>query len=176
MRWRIAIVGVLALSVAISCNQQPVEPLQDAGTTLMNNKGAVVFRGDVPCAVIDGNGDWFPPGFPEEGIPCGTEVATFSKNGNAKATIQASGAPNPTGRTVHWGPWNPGQAMVDLWPDLNGPPYPCFLLGPERDFENPLFTVNWHATVTPSGQATLTCIYQEKWAFRCEDYGNCADD
>jgi hypothetical protein len=35
MHWRIPIVGVLALFVAVSCNQQPVAPQQDqAGTTL----------------------------------------------------------------------------------------------------------------------------------------------
>ena len=175
MHWRTAIIGVLALFVAVSCNQQPVEPQQEVGTTLMNNKGAVVVRGDIGCSVVDGNGNWYPPTFPVSDLPCGTEVATFSKNGNAKVTVRASGVPNPTGRTVHWNPYNPGQDWVASYPELDGPPWPCFLLGPERDFDNPLFTVNWHAIVTPSGQATLTCIYQEKWEFRCEDFGNCAD-
>jgi hypothetical protein len=32
MHWRISIVGVLALLVAVSCNQQPVAPLHDEGT------------------------------------------------------------------------------------------------------------------------------------------------
>ncbi len=38
----------------------------------------------------------------------------------------------------------------------------------------PLFTVKWKATVTPSGNGTLSCHYKKKWEFQCEDYGNCA--
>ena len=62
------------------------------------------------------------------------------------------------------------------YPELDGPPYPCFLLGTDQSFENPLFTVNWEATVTPSGQGTLVCQYKEAWELHCEDYGNCAPD
>jgi hypothetical protein len=32
MHWRVSIISVLALFVAVSCNQQPVEPPQDEGT------------------------------------------------------------------------------------------------------------------------------------------------
>jgi len=169
MRWRIPLVAALALFVAVSCDQQPVEPAADqvAEAPAFNySNGAVVFRGDIGCAVVDGNGNWFPQTFD---LPCGTEVATFSENGNAKVTVQASGAPNPTGKTIHWGPYNPGPDWVASYPELTGPPYPCFLLGPDRDLDNPLFTLNWQATVTPSGQATLTCHYKKQWEFQWPD-------
>jgi hypothetical protein len=172
MHWRISIIGVLALLVAVSCDQQPIEPQQELGTTMLNNKGAVVHRGEIGCAVVDGNGNWFPPTFD---LPCGTEAATFSRNGNSIVTVRASGVPNPTGRAVRWGPYNPGQDWVASYPELTGPPFPCFTLGPDYDLNNPVFTVNWHETLSRSGQATLTCIYQKKFEFRCEDYGNCAD-
>lgn len=61
-------------------------------------------------------------------------------------------------------------------PFLTGPPYPCYVLGTDRDCDNPLYTVNWKATVTPSGQGTLKCHYKHDWALNCEDYGNCAPD
>ena len=138
------------------------------GMTPIFAKGAVVYRGDIGCGVVDGNGDWFPAGWPDVALPCGTEVSTYSNNGNASLTVRASGVPNPTGKTIHWGPYNPGAAWVASY-DLPGPPYPCFLLGPDRDLENPLFTVNWHAVVTPSGQATLTCQYSKKWEFQWPD-------
>jgi hypothetical protein len=49
------------------------------------------------------------------------------------------------------------------------------VLGTDRDYDNPLWTVNWKATVTPSGNATLSCHYKKKWEFQCEDYGNCVE-
>ena len=176
---RVCFVAALVMLVGIACSQSPTAPSDAAvfsplvtgaamGTEghTPGGPGAVVVRGDYGCGVVDGLGNWFPENFPDEGVNCGTEVATYSKNGNAKLTVQASGVPNPTGRTVHWGPYNPGWAWAASYePDLTGPPYPCYLLGPDRDFDNPLFTVNWHATVTPSGQATLTCIYSKKWEF-----------
>jgi hypothetical protein len=169
----IAIVATLALT---ACQESagPTEPLPDGvGTTLMNNKGAVVHRGEIGCGVIDGTGHWFPPiNFT---LPCGTEAATFSRNGNSIVTVRASGVPNPTGRAVHWGPYNPGPDWAAAYEnELTGPPYPCFTLGPDYDLNNPVFTVNWHETLSRSGEATLTCVYQKKFEFRCEDYGNCA--
>ena len=148
--------------VLVACtDQQPADP--DLADGPVFNNGAVVFRGDIGCGVIDGNGDWFPPTLD---LPCGTEVAVFNNNLNAKVTVHASGAPNPTGRTVHWGPYNPGRAWVASYPELDAPPYPCYLLGTDRDLNNPLFTVNWKATVTPSGEATLVCHYKKQWEFQ----------
>ena len=172
MRWKLPLLLFLMLFAVVSCDQQPAEPPAEDSVAAAPTFGAVVFRGDFGCAVVDGNGDWYPP----ESTFCGTEVATYSKNGNASITVQVAGAPNPTGKTVHWGPYNPGREWVAAYPDLSGPPYPCYLLGPDRDYDNPLFTVNWKATVSPSGQATLKCHYKHDWAFDCEDYGNCAPD
>ncbi len=61
----------------------------------------VIFRGDEGCGVLDGEGKRFPPDWPNNVLTCGTEVATYSKNGNATVRVQVSGVPNPTGRTVH---------------------------------------------------------------------------
>ena len=173
---RIAGCALAVSALLIACAEQaPVDVAGRAtvaapaflhGSNPANSNGAVVFRGDIGCAVVDGNGNWFPQTFD---LPCGTEVATFSANGNAKVTVQASGAPNPTGKTIHWGPYNPGPDWVASYPELTGPPYPCFLLGPDRDLDNPLFTLNWQATVTPSGQATLTCHYKKQWEFQWPD-------
>jgi len=156
----------LAVVLAFGCTDQTTTPteLSETVSAPVFNNGAVVFRGDIGCAVVDGNGDWFPQTFD---LPCGTEVSTYSRNGNAKVTVQASGAPNPTGKTVHWGPYNPGRDWVASYPELDGPPYPCFMFGPDRTTE--LYTVNWKATVTPSGQGTLTCIYSKKWEFQWPD-------
>ena len=176
MRWRIPLVVALALFVAVSCDQQLGEPQAEdtvAPTAPTFDYGAVVWRGDLGCQVPDGNGDWFPAHFEH---PCGNQVATFSNNGNASIRVRVSGAPNPTGKTVHWGPYNPGRGWEASYPELTCPPYPCFLLGTDQSFDNPLFTVKWHAVVTPSGEATLVCQYKEAWEFHCEDYDNCAPD
>ncbi len=121
--------------------------------------------------MVDGNGEWWPKGWPDEFLTCGTEVATYSKNGNASLRVRLAGVPNDTGRAVNWGPYNPGQAWADSYdvPVYMGPPYPCVLLGADSDVNDPstwIYTVNWHATVTPSGVATLTCIYSKKWEFQ----------
>ncbi|MHC4094411.1 MAG: hypothetical protein ACYSVY_29775 [Planctomycetota bacterium] len=132
---------ILLPLVLVACTDQQLADPDLADGPLFNN-GAVLFRGDFGCAVIDGEGNWFPenylepPDFPA--LFCGTEVATFSKNGNASLTVRASGVPNPTGKTVHWGPYNPGQDWADSYlPDITEPPYPCFVLGPDRDLDNP---------------------------------------
>jgi hypothetical protein len=166
---RRAAFALLPLVFVACTDQQPADP--DLADGPLFNNGAVVFRGDFGCAVIDGEGNWFPdnylepPDFPA--LFCGTEVATFSKNGNASLTVRASGVPNPTGKTVHWGPYNPGQDWADSYlPDITEPPYPCFVLGTDRDLDNPLFTLHWKAWVTPSGEATLSCQYSKKWEFQ----------
>jgi hypothetical protein len=166
---RIVLCVALAATLAACSGSPPTSPTPTAevgGGTIStaggdNNNGAVVHHGEIGCAVVDGNGEWFPDEF--FSLPCGTEVATFSKNLNAKLTVHASGVPNDTGKTVHWGPYNPGAAWVEQYPELSGPPYPCFIYGTEYSPDSPLFTVKWHATVTPSGEATLVCIYQKKW-------------
>ncbi len=182
----VGVVAVLVMLVSVGCNDSPMAPSEELvlpqaavsgaavgseghgeGTVPLHSNAAVVFRGDLGCGLIDGNGEWFPAGFPDtDWLECGTEVATYSKNGNARVSVHTSGVPNPTGRTIHWGPYNPGADWVASYPGLPGPPYPCIVAGPSRDFVNDLlYTVNWHATVTPSGEATLTCIYSKQWEF-----------
>ena len=131
------------------------------------SNGASVHKDEIGCRVIDGEGNWFP----DTGwdLPCTREVATNSKNMNAMIVVMASGVPNPTGKTVHWGPYNPGAAWAAEYPDLEGPPYPCFLLGTDYDLDNPLFTINWSASVTPSGEGKLVCHYQKRWEFQWPD-------
>jgi len=172
-RTPVGLILVLTLLATVSCEQrQPVEPTSDvalvtsAPMLATAGHGAVVTRGDIGCALIDGDGDYFPPAYDGN---CGTEVATYSANGNAVWTMRASGVPNSTGTTVHWGPYNPGWRVIQDNPDMAPGPYPCFLLGPDRDFNNFLATVKWHEVVTPSGEATITCIYSEKWAYQGPD-------
>lgn len=131
------------------------------------SKGAVVNKDVIGCRVVDGEGNWFP----ESGydLPCNHEVATNSKNLNAMIVVRASGVPNPTGKMVRWGPYNPGHDWAAGYPGLHPGPYPCFLLGTDYDLDNPLFTINWSATVTPSGEAKLICHYQKKWEFQWPD-------
>ena len=160
MRWP----GFLLLPLLlVACtDQQPADP--DLADGPVFNNGAVVHHDEIGCAVVDGLGTWYPADFT---LPCGAEVATFGQNMNSNITVHASGVPNPTGKTVHWGPYNPGQDWADSYlPDITEPPYPCFVLGPDYDLDNPLFTVNWKGTVTPSGEATLTCHYSKKWEFQ----------
>ena len=182
--------AVLAMLVAVGCSESPTAPGAEAvipygsvsGATVgsegtVNNSApphsmaALVFRGQEGCGVVDGNGDWFPEGWPDEFATCGTEVATHSNNGNASLRVRLTGVPNDTGRAVNWDPYNPGQAWADSYdiPDYMGPPYPCVLLGADSDINDPstwIYTVNWHATVSASGVATLTCIYSAKSEFQ----------
>jgi len=160
---------ILALFVAVSCDRQPAEPpsetaaVLEAPTFAAVGLGATVTRGDIGCFLIDGDGDYYPPTFDGS---CGVEVATYSKNGLSINIQRASGAPNSTGKAVHWGPYNPGWRVVQDNPDLAPGPYPCYVLGPDRDFNNFLMSTNWHAVVSPSGEATLTCIYSKKWEYQ----------
>lgn len=165
---------VFATLVAGCGSDMPTDTeVLDSGSALLSSNGAVVWRGDIGCSVIDGTGAWFPEDW---SLPCGTEIATYGTNLNAKVTVQATGVPNPSGKAVHWGPYNPGWGAIAAYPQLSGPPYPCLVLGTDHDVANPLWTVNWKADITPSGNGTLVCHYMKKWEFHCEDFDNCAGD
>jgi hypothetical protein len=157
---------ILLPLVFVACTDQQPVALDDAEGPAFS-KGAVLRHGVVDCGVIDGTGAFFPSTASGELIPCGTEVATFSENGNAKATAQAFGVPNPTGETVRWGPYNPGWEMAAMFAEIGieAPPYPCIVYG-TGGAEDYLFTVKWHAMVTPSGHATISCHYSKKWEYQ----------
>lgn len=127
------------------------------------SNAAVIHKGEIGCPVIDGEGYWFPGDW---SLPCKIEVATNSKNLDAMIVVEATGVPSPTGKTVHWGPYNPRYDWAASYPELSGPPYPCYLLGADYDLDNPLFTIHWKAWVTPEGNAKLVCQYQKKWEFQ----------
>jgi len=149
--------------VLFACDSPPtaVQDVEALGVLMKAEgmgHGAIVMRGG-DCAVIDGTGAFFL-------IPCTVEVATYSPNGNALAVAHASGVPNPTGQVVFWGPNDPGWEYAATWEEYFGittPPYPCYVLGPQGEA---LFTVNWSAMVTPSGEATMTCHYSKKWEYQ----------
>ncbi|MGD2123761.1 MAG: hypothetical protein PVJ76_18575 [Gemmatimonadota bacterium] len=164
------------LGMVVSCEPDPAGP-EAAETDVVpslavfapmmaataSSNGAVIHKGEIGCTLPDGEGHTFPStGF----LPCKLEVATNSENLNALVIVEADGVPNPTGKTVHWGPFNPGVDWVASYPELSGPPYPCFLLGADYDLDNPLFTINWQAWVTPNGHGKLICRYQKKWEFQ----------
>lgn len=179
MRAAQMILGLAFLGLVTACEPDPagpeieaVEAASPVSPPMMAlfsvNKGATVNKNEIGCQVVDGLGNWFPAdgGYT---LPCNHEVATNSKNGNAMIVVRASGVPNPTGKMVRWGPYNPGQAWAAGYPGLHPGPYPCFLLGPDYDLYNPLYTINWSASVTPSGEAKLVCHYQKKWEFQWPD-------
>ena len=176
MRAMRLMVGLAFLGLVVGCEPDPAGPEMDAGVVapvpaffapmagyMGLNNGAAVHHDEIGCQLIDGEGYYFPGDW---SLPCNIEVATNSKNLNAMIVVHASGVPNPTGKMVVWGPYNPGSDWAASYPDLSGPPYPCFLLGADYDLDNPLFTVKWSASVTPSGEAKLTCHYQKKWEFQ----------
>lgn len=130
-----------------------------------NDNGASIWLpdGSLPCAVVDGTGALVP-------VPCSMQVATPSSNSNALVVVRASGIFNATGKTVHWGPDNPGWQWAGLFYVMFGvtaPPYPCGVkVGPGSTFfVDILFTLDWQATVTPSGEATVTCHYSDASAW-----------
>ncbi|MEJ2548507.1 MAG: hypothetical protein P8125_11970 [Gemmatimonadota bacterium] len=175
MRWRIPLVAVLALFTlaAVSCDRPPPTAPESASVTettplfLKGGIGAVVTKGDIGCALIDGYGNAYPPDYTGN---CGTEVGTWSRNGTAIFTTKMTGVPNPTGRTIHYGPFDVGSGdVLAANADLAPGPYPCYLLGADRDFDNFLATTNWRQTLTPSGGATITCVYTDKFAFAWPD-------
>ena len=124
-----------------------------------SDNGAVRFMPDPNCGVIDGTGALVFVG-------CQNQIGTHSENGNALVMVQASGVENPTGKVVRWGPENPGwefAELFDLYFGITEAPYPCAALDPDG---NLVFTVKWSGIVTPNGHATLTCHYQDKWAYQ----------
>ncbi len=127
------------------------------------NMGAVVHKGEIGCRIVDGEGNHFPDDFT---LPCTMEIANYGQNLVSNLVVKASGVPNPTGKLVRWDPYNPGHAWEESYPELEQGPYPCFVLGPDYDLDNPLYTVNWWAYVTPSGEAMLVCHYSKKWEFQ----------
>lgn len=154
-----AMMMVVAAGVLFACSRSPTAVNDPAvpDAPLLSN-GAWVLQGG-ECAVIDGTGAFFL-------APCTNEVATYSPNGEASAVTHASGVPNPTGDVVRWGPDNPGWELAETWEmyfGITAPPYPCYVLGPEGEA---LFTVNWSAKVTPSGEATMSCHYSTKWEYQ----------
>ncbi len=160
--------GVILTSggLLLAC-QNPAATDADAGAVygIGNDNGASIWLpdGSLPCAVVDGTGVLVP-------VPCTMQVATPSSNSNAKVVVRASGIFNPTGKTVHWGPDNPGWQWAGLFYVVFGvtaPPYPCGVkVGPGSTyFVDIVFTVDWHAIVTPSGEATVTCQYSNESAW-----------
>mgnify|MGYP001812175991 FL=1 len=162
---RLLLPVILAAFVAVSCDQTvPTatgDSTSDAATALMKsdgNNGAVRWIPDPECAVFDGDGN---PVF----VDCRNQIATYSKNGNAVAVIQATGVPNSTGQVVKWDAWNPPQVMLD-WYEFAEPPVPCYVIGPDG---GALFTLKWKAMVTPGGHDSLICHYSHKWEFQWPD-------
>ena len=165
---RLLLPVILAAFVAVSCDQtmptatdDSIDSMSDAATALMKsdgNNGAVRWIPDPECAVFDGDGN---PVF----VDCRNQIATYSKNGNAVAVIQATGVPNSTGQVVQWDAWNPPQVMLD-WYEFAEPPVPCYVIGPDG---GALFTLKWKAMVTPGGHASLICHYSHKWEFQWPD-------
>ncbi|MFC1531200.1 hypothetical protein ACFL5T_03045 [Gemmatimonadota bacterium] len=164
MRWRIPLVAILALFVAVSCDQAPTEVADTTGDVpniLMSadgNNGAVRWIPDPECGVFDGDEEFFI-------VDCRNQIATYSRNGNALVVAQASGVPNTTGEMLQWDAYNPPQIMLD-WFGLEEPPAPCYVLGPDG---GALFTLNWKARLTPGGQGSLVCHYAEKWEYQWPD-------
>lgn len=155
--------------LALACQAPPTATDDaEAGGVLAgraNDNGATFWLpdGSLPCAVVDGVGALVP-------VPCTMQVATPSANSNAMVVVQASGIFNPTGGTVYWGPENPGFQWAGLFYltfGLTAPPYPCGVkIGPGSTyFVDIVFTLNWHATVTPEGDAEVICHYSDKWAW-----------
>lgn len=162
--WAVLVLGGLALAceAAPTATDDPTPAQLGVG----NDQGARFWLpdGSLPCAVIDGLGGLVP-------VPCTKQVATPSSNRNALVVVRASGIFNPTGETVTWGPENPGYAWAYVWSlpplGLTEPPYPCGVKVGSGSawFVDIVFTTNWHATVTPEGDAEVVCHYSDKWAW-----------
>ncbi len=157
MRWQIPIVVLLTAGLVVSCDQAPTAAEDSAADvpTIQANNGAVRWIPDPECGVFDSDGEFFL-------VDCRNQIATYSRNGNALVVAQASGVPNSTGEMLHWDAWNPPQIMMD-WFGLEEPPAPCYVLGPDG---GALFTLNWKAKLTPSGQGSLVCHYAKKWEYQ----------
>ena len=175
MRILSTLLSFVLLLVTASCSEMPSASQADdaalqyksdaslivlgASSLAKSDKGAIRYIPDPNCGVIDGTGALFY-------VDCLNQIATYSSNGNASIVVQASGVPNPTGKFIRWGPQNPGwefEAVFDAYFGITEPPYPCAVLDHDS---NLAFTLKWSGTVTPSGQATLSCHYQDKWAYQ----------
>lgn len=162
--------GLGLVGLLLACGTPPTAMNDhDPGAVMFgrgNDQGARFWLpdGSLPCAVVNGVGGFVP-------TACTKQIATPSSNQNAKVEVRASGIFNPTGRTVHWGPDHPGYAWAYIWSlppfGLTAPPYPCGVkIGPGSTyFVDIVFTLNWHATVTPEGDATVICQYSDKSAW-----------
>lgn len=164
------VVGGVALASLLACEPAPTAAGESGSDQVVglgraNDNGATIWYpdGSLPCAVVDGTGALVP-------VPCTMQVATPSANSNAMVMVRASGIANPTREAVHWGPSNPGYQWAGLFYltfGVTAPPYPCGVkVGPgSRYFVDIVFTTDWHAVVTPSGEATITCRYSEETAW-----------
>jgi hypothetical protein len=164
MKWfstAMRIAGAMALSVTLACDNAPtaIDDVDSGAVRFgrVNDNGARIWLPNYThCAVVDGTGALFVP------VACTMNVATPSANSDGTVVVQASGVPNPTGNTMHWGPDNPGWNWAALFYALFGltaPPYPCGVIDANGVVQ---LTLDWHAVVTPSGQATVTCHYSDK--------------
>ncbi len=177
MRWRLPFLLVLVAFVAVSCQDQSPTAVETGAVTATTPSfaaggiGAVVTKGDIGCGLLDGYGNAFPPTVDGMFVgDCGHETATYSQNGNSLWVMRYGGVPNPTGRTLFFGPYDVGSGEVaESWAFLDPGPYPCCVLGPDRDPYNPLCTTKWKQVLTPSGQATLTCTYAKQFEFQWPD-------
>ncbi|MGB5301620.1 MAG: hypothetical protein WBO43_08560 [Gemmatimonadota bacterium] len=160
MRWRIPIAVLLVAGLVVACDQGPTEAADSTADVpaIQADNGAVRWIPDPECGVFDGDGEFFL-------VDCRNQIATYSNNGNALVVVQASGVPNPTGEMLQWDAYNPPQIMLD-WFGLTDPPVPCYVLGPDG---GALFTLNWKAKLTPSGQGSFVCHYKEQWEYQWPD-------
>jgi len=159
MRSRMAFAALLAVIVAMSCDQNvptAAEQVTDAPGIMMDN-GAIKWIPDEFCGVFDHNGDTVFP------VDCRNQISTFSKHGNAKIVIHAT-LPNPTGETIRWDAYNPPRGMVEYF---GGPPTPCWVYDTDGPDGPGLCTLNWSAKLTASGQASLVCNYSKNFATEC---------
>jgi hypothetical protein len=106
------------------------------GTNLMDsgkaNADAAVIINDFACGIPDGDGNFVI-------TDASHSVQTQSHNGNTVLKCSAKGVPNSTGKAVQW--------------DYDSLGIPCGTLSG--------ITNDWHATVSASGNATLTCTLPE---------------
>ena len=162
MRW-LKVFGLVAVGgLLLACEPPPTATeVADVGTVAFgrgNDNGARIWLPDPGCGVIDGTGAFF-------WVDCRMQVTNPGTHGNSNLVAQATGVPNPTGKVVHWGPDNPGwefEAVFAAFFGVEEPPYPCAVFNNDGDF---VFTLNWHATVTPSGNATFACHYSKNSAY-----------
>ncbi len=163
MRWLKAFALIAVGVLWVACDAPPTATDDAAASTVAfgrgNDNGARIWLPDQECGVIDGTGALV------YGVDCRMQVTNPSTHGNSNLIAQAKGVPNPTGRVVHWGPDNPGWEWKAVFAEFFGitePPYPCAVFNNDGDF---VFTLNWHATVTPSGNASFACHYSQNSAY-----------